>query len=260
MDTYKIKKSLDALLKRPDQIAEIFSNYRKAIETARASERVSVGAGGQEIRDAENRIAVKIQNLKEAALKELAFLRQANNEAEKTVQREVRLGLGFRLDPETDQQTLLQETREQRAWARIKPVFDQTSEENFPRVVEEMASGFASDGDADSIAAVAGELTLYAKARFAQSKTGDTTLGETKQRFENALAGNFPDGETALAFKRELETGMSNLKFGLDSAVYGIEQGEWAIIVPTWNGKHLEVSAEGYQEAQNIGSFSRSRL
>jgi hypothetical protein len=238
-------KSFESLQNYPDKIVAVFVDYHEAMNKARKAATVPVGASGDQIRAAQDKLADLSQKAENDSLTLYSNLLAAVNSHEKSAQKEIDLSLGFRVDSADTQENLLREMRERSAWERIKPVLDREDVFSISNSLGALVRDFALSHDKDSLSVIRRELPLYLRARFPK----DDIFTEAIDAFERALADTLPEAVSALTFQRELRSGVYQLRMAISYAEYAIKQNELEFVIPVWEkGKNVVVTTTGSRD------------
>ncbi len=244
MDNKYITLSFDYLRGIPAALAEIFKTHAANQLRIRNKERLSAGASQTDMLKAETDKKNELAAAKDETLRKLAGVREEAKSKEEMANRHLDRALGMRAPSGDVQENLLTETREQKAWARIKPLLDRYSEiDLLASEIKSLVSGFilkedttpgAYDGsDFDSVSSLRKELPFYIKGRFSGSEA-DLYLEQSINALEEALASVRPEYAEAVALKKELRTGMSMIDLALTYVKHAVENNEPEAIIPTW--------------------------
>lgn len=249
MDKTKIAENLEKLQAIPAKIAEIFTKYHETLSEIRRQAVVSVDATHSEREEAANARNTAMRNAKEETFEQLKTKREMIDIYGKNLNKQINIGLGLRPDSADTNENLLRESRMTAAWNRIKPILDREEITSIEKKIGELAKSFGAGGDADSIAVLLRELPLYLEIRFA-ARDAKQMLPIVLDHLYNGLAGQTAEAQEALGYKRELETGMYQLKMAVNYCESAVKNDEASFPMPTFKkGETLIVDTRGAHPA-----------
>jgi hypothetical protein len=244
MDNKYVTLSFDYLRGIPAALAEIFKNHAANQLKIRNKERLSSNSSQNDMFKAETDKKNEFAASKDETLKKLADIGEEAKSKEEMANRHLDRALGMRAPSGDVQQNLLTETREQKAWERIKPILDRHSDvDTLASEIKSLVSGFilkedstpgAYDGsDFDSVSSLRKELPFYIKGRSSDAEAG-LYLEQSINALEEALADIRPEYREAVNLKKELRTGMVMINTALTYVKHAVENNELEVVIPTW--------------------------
>lgn len=244
MDNKYVTLSFDYLRGIPALLSEIFKNHAANQLKIRNKERLSSSATQNDMFKAETDKKNELAASKDATLKKLADIQEEAKSKEEMASRHLDRALGMRAPSGDTQEDLLTETREQKAWERIKPILDRHSgADQLTSEIKWLVSSFikkvdptpGSEDDSDyvSVTSLRKELPFYIKGRFFGSEA-ELIITESINALEEALASIRPEYREAVDLKKELRTGMTMVNMALTYVKYAVESNESEVIIPTW--------------------------
>lgn len=215
----------------PQRLAELLKKHFQERLRINKSPRLHSGATTDENEAARQGLATELAKLAETTLASIVGLRQEASKWATAAESDVNRRMG-RPAPADTNEALLREMREQRAWARVRPLLDQVE----PSALNDAVAGHAlqalANGDDDTLFALRAELPAYAQAKGASELLPviltaiDDTMGKAR-----------PEILTALTERRELARGMKRLQTIFGHAEFAVSQGELVADVPAWDPK-----------------------
>lgn len=243
MDNKYVTLSFDYLRGIPALLSEIFKNHVALQLKIRNKERLSSSATQNDLFKAETDKKNELAASKDETLKKLADVREEAKSKEEMATRQLDRALGMGAPSSNATDNLLSETREQKAWDRIKPILDRQSDIDAMRgEIKALVSGFIKkaddslvyyDSDFDAVSALRKELPFYVKGRFSGAEA-DLYTTQSIEAIEEALAGIRPEYKEAVDLKKELRSGMTMINTALNYVAHAVENNEPEAIIPGW--------------------------
>lgn len=251
MNNAKIENQFAYFRGLPEELTKIWTSHVEADLKIRQKERLSSDMTRQDILDAERDKQKELNALKEKTLGKISAIRGQLDSREIVVSGELDKELGVTVPGADATANLLQETREGKAWTRIKPILDKHKDSTaLVNEIKSLVLHFVSaavdsknndSSDYDSIGAMRKELPFYYKSRFS-GKEAETFLNEAIDVLESAMADMRPEFREAVNLRKELRTGLSQMNTALNYIQYAVEHNEPPVIIPAWEkGKTAEI-------------------
>jgi len=248
--------TLASLRGKIDEIEIIFKAATAKIAKLLSDPAVSVQATTNEVKKAREDTDKAVMVAKEIAAVDLAQLKVQTEKERDEVMRGVARALG-RPDPANATEALLRETRETRAWARLKPLLDREPAQLGPLLmrVKQLALEALAAGDEDGIAVLRAELRHYLQGRGID----EAGAVETVRQIDDLIGSERPAVAAALALQREIERGVYCVLLGINYATNALKKGTPFFAIPEWDNKGARtitrsgVSVEAGRINQNMG-------
>lgn len=246
----KTSKDLKFVKTVPDKAADILLKYRERVSATK----------GKKLLSAEEKQA-HIEELTSKAVDDLKDLRAEGNLAAMRI----RSAGGKSQGDTSDRQ--LSETRKQRAWDRIKPILDSSSDVKnvhngtLPDTLQTIQDAVKT-ADADTYQALREELVPYFNSKGLDYYTGivDVLLkpGQALARDDDAIE---VEGELGTGWKR-VETALSQVEHAITSSVHPVTKGAVSIDqdydIPDWDDGST-ITIEGVAtETEEKDDFGRT--
>lgn len=239
-----VTQSFDYLRGIPSLLAELFKSHAERQLRIRNKERLPFGASQNDIFKAETDKKNELEALKTETLEKLADIIQTAKTRQESAEKHLDRELGMRVPADNVTENLLIETREQKAWARIKPLLDRHSEiEALTSEIKTLVSGFINPkddspgaydmSDYDSVSALKKELPFYIKGRFSPRES-DIYIEQSINALEDALAAVRPEYREAVNIKKEMRAGMQQINLAFIYVRDAVENNEPEVLIPIW--------------------------
>lgn len=228
-DTSNPNPALETLRGLPQRIADLLKKHGEERIRIASHQRLSNRATTDETVAAQQRQTEEEAALVTRTLESITALRAEADKSNHAAQLDVNRRSG-RPEPADSNEALLREMREQRAWARLKPLLDQTE----PAALHTAVGGYViralAEGDDDTIFALRAELPAYTEAKG----VGDIAAAIVTV-LDDAVAQSRPGVSDALRERRELEGGMKRLLTGFTYAEHAVINRELSAMIPGWD-------------------------
>jgi len=224
---------LASLRGKIDRIETIYKDAIAKITKLLNDPSVSVRMTTDEVKTAKEQTDKAVEAVKEIAIIELRKLKTETEKERDTVMSGIKGALG-RPEPANATEALLREQRENRAWARLKPLLDRELPQLGPLLkrAKELTLEAIAAGDEDGIAVLRAELRHYLQGRGIDEAGA---VGAVRQ-VDDLLGSERPTVAAALALQREIEKGVYSIVLGVNYASNAIQKGTPVFALPEWNG------------------------
>ena len=215
----------------PQRLADLIQQHCEQRLRITRGPQVRVGATADENATAYQRVVKELTALAETTLASIVGLRDESAKWATAAASDIARRM-VRPAPADSNEALLRETREQRAWARIRPLLDLIEPAALNGAVAEHAQQALAAGDDDTLFALRADLPAYAQAKGV-AELVPTILSALDDTWAKAK----PEISQAVTERRELDKGMKRLHVGFSQAEYAVNQGEMGTVIPSWDGK-----------------------
>lgn len=186
---------------------------------------------------AREEILAKVRTSQEAArsaaLADIESIQTSMASFAKSAEAEISRMIFSRPSTKDTTELLLRETREARAWGRVKPLLDKALPQGVPavrKVAKEVATEAATGGDNDTIAALFAEVPSWAQAN---DQMGEVLFFD----IEEALIAADPTKKDAVLLRQELRKGLNHMSLSLSQMKHAIQNQLTSVVVVDWAGQ-----------------------
>jgi hypothetical protein len=221
---------LNLLRETPARLVKLWLNFNST-RVRRATEALTIDAFDA---DAMQRARVRRDQALEIAKQDILAKLQEEREEVRSLEKIVRRGIRVRLgrgDSSDTNRLLLEESREKRAWERIKPQLDRLDLVTASNTALNLAREALAAGDDDTLFALRAEIVDYMRGR------GDTggdlgkgcllTINQEHSKASATVA-------SALSDLQELETGCYQLEMAINYLIASVQNGDVFAPIPGW--------------------------
>lgn len=225
---------LNLLRAMPQRLTDLIKQHSEQRLRITRAPQVRTGATADENAAAYQRVQQQLGKLAETTLAAIVGLRDESAKWAAAAASDIarRMGRPAAID---SNEALLRETREQRAWARIRPLLDLIEPVALNGAVVEHALSALAANDDDALFALRAEMPAYAQAKGVAE-----LVPAILAALDDTWAKARPEISTALTERRELEKGMKRLHIGFSQAEYAVNQSEMSTVIPSWDPKQPE--------------------
>jgi hypothetical protein len=225
---------LNLLRALPLRLVALLQGHGEQRQRIATQQRISTRASADENVAAQQRQAQELTTLNEKTQASIAELRGEATKWKTAAESDISRRLG-RPAPADSNEALLREMREQRAWARVRPLLDQVQPLTLDKAVGEHVMKALANGDDDTLFALRAELPAYVEARGASE-----IMPVILSVLDGKMAEVRPGVSDVLRERRELEVGMRRLLTGFAQAEYMVKQGDFSTVIPAWSPKDVD--------------------
>lgn len=222
---------LNLLREMPKRLADLIKQHSEQRLRITRGPQLRLGATTDENAAAYQRVTQELAKLTETTLASIVGLRDEAAKWASAAASDIVRRMG-RPTPIDSTEALLRETREQRAWARIRPLLDLIEPVALNGAVAEHALQAIANGDDDTLFALRTEMPAYAQAKGVAE-----LVAVILSALDDTIAKARPEISAALTERRELERGMQRLHTGFTYAEHAVNKSELSAVIPSWDSK-----------------------
>jgi hypothetical protein len=226
MDSLHLSE-ITGLQAMPGRIADAARAFGRKYSAAMNKPRMTLQRGDQFI-SANEAMRSEFAQLRVEAAAALAALRGATDELRESAKAKLAAAMSRPAARDTSE-ALLRESRESRAWQRLKPILDRST--NPAETVTQLVSEALTAGDDDTVEALRIELKSYLEGRG-----NDELVHGVAKAFEAEMCRMRPLYAAAIGARAELERGLENLSQCFNFVETAIQQQHQTAMIVNYDG------------------------